>query len=58
MVAHFYALPHGDECDITRSYGDPWEDDDQTLRSTSLVSLIQGAKLIVYPGAPQGLTET
>jgi len=27
-VAHFYALPHGDECDITRSYGDPWEDDD------------------------------
>jgi len=32
-VAHFYALPHGDECDITRSYGDPWEDDnsDQTV---------------------------
>lgn len=27
-VAHFYALPHGDECDITRSYGDPWDDDD------------------------------
>lgn len=27
-VAHFYALPHGDECDITRSYGDPWEDED------------------------------
>ena len=27
-VAHFYALPHGDECDITRSYGDPWEGDD------------------------------
>lgn len=27
-IAHFYALPHGDECDITRSYGDPWEDDD------------------------------
>lgn len=27
-VAHFYALPHGEECDITRSYGDPWEDDD------------------------------
>lgn len=27
-VAHFYALPHGDECDITRSYRDPWEDDD------------------------------
>lgn len=27
-VAHFYALPHGEECDITRSYGDPWEDND------------------------------
>lgn len=43
-VAHFYALPHGDECDITRSYGDPWEDDDtdRTVahweqRSTTLI---------------------
>ncbi|AOY63313.1 MULTISPECIES: hypothetical protein [Xanthomonas] len=57
-VAHFYALPHGDDCDITRSYGDPSEDDDQTFRSTSLTSLIKGAKIIVYAGAPQGLTET
>lgn len=43
-VAHFYALPHGDECDITRSYGDPWEDDesDRTVaqwerRNTKLI---------------------
>ncbi|MCC3256552.1 hypothetical protein [Xanthomonas campestris] len=43
-VAHFYALPHGDDCDITRSYGDPWEDDDtdQTVahweqRNTTLI---------------------
>jgi len=43
-VAHFYALPHGDECDITRSYGDPWEDDesDRTVaqwerRNTTLI---------------------
>ncbi|MCF5933774.1 hypothetical protein L2223_14115 [Xanthomonas perforans] len=46
-VAHFYALPHGDECDITRSYGDPWEDDDtdRTVaqweqRNTKLIVLI------------------
>lgn len=32
-VAHFYALPHGDECDITRDYSDPWEceDGDRTV---------------------------
>ncbi|EGD11344.1 hypothetical protein LN475_10435 [Xanthomonas vesicatoria] len=46
-VAHFYALPHGDKCDITRSYGDPWEDDDtdRTVahweqRNTTLIVLI------------------
>lgn len=27
-VAHFYSRPHGDECDITRSYGDPWESEE------------------------------
>lgn len=32
-VAHFYALPHGQECDITRDYSDPWqsEDGDRTV---------------------------
>ncbi|QBH00837.1 hypothetical protein [Xanthomonas oryzae] len=46
-VAHFYALPHADECDITRSYGDPWEDDDSDRtvahweqRNTKLIVLI------------------
>ncbi|WP_235641972.1 hypothetical protein [Xanthomonas perforans] len=46
-VAHFYALPHGDECDITRSYGNPWEDDDSDRtvahweqRNTKLIVLI------------------
>jgi hypothetical protein len=43
-VAHFYALPHGDGCDITRSYADPWETDesDRTVaqweaRNTKLI---------------------
>jgi len=27
-VAHFYSLPHDDDCDITRSSGDPWESED------------------------------
>lgn len=27
-VAHFYCLPHGEECNITRNYADPWEDEE------------------------------
>lgn len=49
-VAHFYCLPHGEECDITRSYGDPWESDesDRTVarweqRNTTLIVRIPAA---------------
>jgi hypothetical protein len=47
-VAHFYARPHCDECDITRDYSDPWEreDGDRTVtqweeRNVSLIVRIE-----------------
>ncbi len=33
-VEHFYCLPHGDECDITRRYADPWETEEGDLTVT------------------------